>query len=204
MHPHYRSPSLEGQLLLAAVLINTAVLSAALVRHPGWYAALALTLPLLGAAIPSYRNHKNPRHMKRFLLRFRELGTRYRLQFSSQEFLPAAALGLDGVHRKLLILLPGGSEGVQSHLIDLDEVRSCSVRKRYGSIRASGLRNRRLEQFLDRITLRFVLHNGEPVEVPFFAGEREPGLPLRALEQKAHFWEILLSKMLRQPGQQRA
>ena len=143
---------------------------------------------------------KNRKHMNQFLTRFSELGALNNLTFSSQEILEDAAIGLDGVHRKLLILNGSNETTASNKLLYLNEIKTCTVKKQYGTIGALGLKNNKLEQYLEKLSLCFDMKNGrEPAEVAFFHHDTGNIYQLKELEEKAKHWEIMLSKMLKSP-----
>lgn len=129
--------------------------------------------------------------------RFSRLGTENDLRFSSQESFNDFLLGLDGVHRKLLVLKNLDETVFHSFIVDLNEVKSCSVRKSYGTINGGELKTKKLEQYLEKIVLRFEFINGNPPkEVPFYRHVDNHIYEVGELEQKAKDWEVMLSKML--------
>lgn len=52
--------TISGMLAVALLLMNSVILETALVRNPGWYKALWLTLPLLAMALYQSRKRKMP------------------------------------------------------------------------------------------------------------------------------------------------
>jgi hypothetical protein len=146
-------------------------------------------------------NNKHKRKaMNELLHHFSEAGTKNNLSFSSQELLPDCILGLDGIHRKLLIVNRKSADEVVGHLINLDEVKSCSVKKYYTAIPAGSLKSKRLEQLLESVVLHFELANGKsPMEIAFYKQVDHHIYQLQDLEQKAKDWETILSKMLVTP-----
>ena len=136
---------------------------------------------------------------------FSQAGTANSLCFSSQEILRRNIIGVDGVHRKLLILTvmdDGKCDGVVIHL---DQVKSCCVKKHYGPINADDSNRKRLEEHLQRVVLQFELNTGEPpIAVTFYSPADNPVHECRELEQRAKDWETILSKMLKAPSQKRA
>jgi hypothetical protein len=143
---------------------------------------------------------KKRRHLNRFLARFSEQGTRNNLTFSSQEILHDAAIGLDGVHRKLLVLSGEDEKSFNNYLISLNDIRSCVVKKQYGAIETTGLKNEKMEHFLEKLSLCFELKNGaDPVEVIFFHYLTGNVYQMEEMEEKARHWEVILSKMLPRP-----
>ncbi|MBE7172988.1 MAG: hypothetical protein INR73_20595 [Williamsia sp.] len=127
-----------------------------------------------------------------------EMGTKHNLTFSSQEILKDSILCLDGIRRQLLILKNFEEVIYFSELIDLREIKSCSLKKQYGSTYGAAFQSRKPEDsYLETIYLNFEFaSNREPIDVKFFNHiENHPG-EMAALEQRARDWEILLSKMM--------
>ena len=134
--------------------------------------------------------------MTQLLDAFRQTGSEHNLSFSSQEILKEAVIGLDGVNRKLLVLEQEADNTFTSFVIDLNEVKSCSVRKEYGTISYSDAKERKPEQYLQRITLHFLLCDKPPVEVVFYKHFHDHIYEIAGLESKARHWEAILSKMV--------
>ncbi|HEU4470939.1 MAG TPA: hypothetical protein VFR58_07650 [Flavisolibacter sp.] len=147
---------------------------------------------------------KNKRHMNQFLTRFSELGLVNGLAFSSQEILQQAAIGLDGIHRKLLILTGNSPSTASNQLISLEEIKSCSVKKQYGTIRP-GVNASNLDQYLEKISLCFELRNGKAAaEVVFYHHTTGNLFQVGEMDEKARHWETILSKMLKSPSREAA
>jgi hypothetical protein len=142
-------------------------------------------------------NRQKQKEMKRLLDYFSRLGSKYNLTFSSQEVLRSCVIGLDGVQRKLLILSGINNGPLSEYVIDLNEVSNCSVKKEYGRIQVNGLRKRKLEQYLERMTLNFkFLIEKQPADIPFYKQTENHVSELAGLEDKAEKWKVILSKML--------
>lgn len=137
--------------------------------------------------------------MNQLLNRFSELGTVYDLSFASQEVLNDSIIGLDGMNRKLMVLTQIDDLIFDDYVIDLNEVKTCTVKKHYGNIRPDELRKRKLENYLERIALHFEFKNEKaPIEVAFY-NHISPVYRLDVIEQKADHWKQILSKMLNSP-----
>ncbi|WP_149697773.1 hypothetical protein [Chitinophaga sp. CF418] len=135
--------------------------------------------------------------MKRLLDYFSRLGSKYNLSFSSQEVLMNCIIGLDGVQRKLLVLNGINSGALTEHVIDLNQVSNCSVKKQYGHIHVNGLKQRKLEQYLENMTLHFkFMVEKQPADIQFFKQAENNISELSDLENKAEKWKVILSKML--------
>lgn len=130
------------------------------------------------------------------LQRFSQLGTNHNLSFSSQEVLKDGVIGLDGMHRKLAVLQKRNEDGYHSNVINLGEIKTCSVKKQYGTIGSGDLQTKKPEQYLEKIVLHFEFNNGsEPVEVMFYNHIDHVIYQIAELENKAKHWEAILSKM---------
>jgi hypothetical protein len=154
------------------------------------------TIAAICLLLISIDNKQKHKHMNTLLNRFTESGTKNGLTLSSQEILNDVVIGLDGIRRKLLIQSESKEEAY-SQVIDLDEVKSCSVIKHYGAINAGGLKNSKLEQHLEKLVLHFDFDDGKlPFEIPFFRHIDNHIYLLPERERKAKHWETILSKML--------
>lgn len=141
--------------------------------------------------------HKN-KAMSYLLNKISEVGSKNNLSFSSQEILNDCIIAADGIHRKILIVKKIDSKTYEDYLINLDEVKSCSVKKEYGFIRAGDANAKSLEHHLKNIFLHFEFGNDkEPCDVLFYDHTENNIYQLKEMEQKAKHWEIILSKMLK-------
>ena len=136
--------------------------------------------------------------MSQLLNRISESGSKNKLSFSSHEILRDCVISADGIHRKILVVKRISLKTCQDYLIDLDEVKSCSVKKVYGSIRAGEANEKSLQQHLQNIFLHFEFKNDKPpFDVSFYDHAENNMHQLKELELKAKHWEIILSKMLK-------
>lgn len=133
--------------------------------------------------------------MNKMLKRFSQLATENNLSFSSQEILKDSVIGLDGIQRKILVLITEDDD-YSWLIIDLHEVKSCSVKKVFGTINVGDLKDQKLEQFLEKIVLHFEQHRKPPVEIVFYKNISNHIYQMQELEQKAKHWETVLYKMI--------
>jgi hypothetical protein len=139
-------------------------------------------------------NKSNREAMNKLLKYFSQLGTENDLNFSSQELLKDCVLGLDGVQGKILVVQrEDGFFG--SFIVNLRQVKNCSVKKIFRSINAGDLKKAKLEQFLERIVLHFDLNDNSTAEVVFYKHFDNHPMEVIELEQKAKKWDAILSKM---------
>jgi hypothetical protein len=124
------------------------------------------------------------------------MGTSFGLSFSCQEVLHDSIVALDGLKRKLLIARK--ADALKSiHIIDLNMVRSISVKKIYKNIVAGALRLRKMDDFLEAIYLQFSFkHAPDTVMLPVYKSGIDDTTDIPALEKKARNWQTLLSKLL--------
>ena len=155
----------------------------------GSLAAICLLLVII------HNKHKREA-MDSILKHFSQLGTENGMSFSGQELLHHCILGLDGVSRKILVVTKEDKH-YSSFIINLDEVKTCMVKKIYGTIDAGELKTHKLEQYLERIVLHFKFQTRPPAEVVFYQNFHNHIYELPELEQKAKHWEAILSKMQR-------
>jgi hypothetical protein len=161
-------------ILVAAILVGVVV-------------AICLLL------ISIHNKHKREA-MNNLLKHFSQLGTENNLNFSGQEVLNNCVLGLDGVNRKILVVTR--EDGFYtSFMIDLNEVKSCTVKKLYGTIRVGDLKHHKLDQHLEKIVLQFEFNRKPSVEIVFYNNADNHIYEIQDLEQKARHWEAILSKM---------
>jgi hypothetical protein len=139
-------------------------------------------------------NKQKREAMNQLLDHFRQTGARNALSFSSQEILNNCVLGLDGVHRKVLVVTRENNV-FDSLIIDVNEIKNCTVKKIYGTIKAGDLKDHRLEQYLEKIILHLEIIGKASVEIAFFSHADNHLYETKELEQKARHWETFLAKM---------
>jgi hypothetical protein len=119
------------------------------------------------------------------------------LSFSSQEILDEALIGLDGIQRKLLVIKKTGDDKYDTQLIDLKEVRKCSRRKIYQSIKVEDGKKAGLQSEIEKIVLEFEYFNGRsPTQIIFFEPVNLHILAMPELDEKAKKWEGILSQLI--------
>ena len=114
----------------------------------------------------------------------------------------SAILGLDGMNKKLLVLLTNGNK--QSYkLLDLNKVKSCSVIKNFRNISIDEWKGKSIEEYYESIVLHFEMKdNNASVVVPFYDTANNHFFEVPELEQKAKYWETILSKMINKQNRQ--
>lgn len=162
-------------LLVAAILVGSVVI---------------ICFLLIGI----HNKHKREA-MNNLLKHFSQLGSQNNLSFSSQEILNHCVLALDGLNRKIVVVTKEENY-YDSFIIDLNEIKNCTVKKIYGTIKAGDLKGHKLNQYLEKIVLHFELYCKPSVEIVFYKNIENHIYEAQELEQKAKHWEAILSKML--------
>jgi hypothetical protein len=123
-----------------------------------------------------------------------ELGSTLNLAFSSHMSLNNKIIALDGIKKKLLVM--DNNNTVTLHcIIDLNEVKSISMKKNYRSIKSGELKKRGVDEFLETIYLQFDCED-KTVVVPFYELGKNNFYDLAKLERNARTWQMILSKMI--------
>ena len=118
------------------------------------------------------------------------------LIFCSQELLVDKLIGVDGIHRKIMIL-ERDKKGFSSSIISLDEVHHCQVVTNEIEVARSNFKT-----FSDQIKsivleLRFEFNNSHETASIFFAkGLNTSKKEIELLRAKADFWSVMFSKMI--------
>lgn len=124
-----------------------------------------------------------------------KLGSMFNLSFSSHELLGEKIFGVDGIKRKVLVVEEKNGSS-SSYIIELDKVKSVSVKTVYDSIKPDDLRKKRLEEFLKTMQLQFEFEDGrDAVTLPFFENKKNSLADLPSLERKTKNWKMIFSKM---------
>jgi hypothetical protein len=136
--------------------------------------------------------------MRELLNHLTQRGTEKNLEFSSCEILLDTLIGLDAVAGRMLIIRGTKTTRYDEVFINLDVLKSCSIKKVYGSIRAGELKKRKLEQLLNKISLCLEFRGDkESIEIVFYEYSKSDSSQRSALERKAAHWAATLSKRLK-------
>jgi hypothetical protein len=93
----------------------------------------AVTLTLIAIS-----NKDREKNTLKLLNLFSGVAMQTNLSFSSQEILDNALIGLDGIQRKLLVITKIEDDKHDSLLIDLNDVKSCNMKKLYKNVNVGG------------------------------------------------------------------
>ena len=144
----------------------------------------------------NYMDTKNTNLNRDKYLRVSELGSELGLSFSSHLELADKVIGLDGIQRKILVCEFKDEQNVYQ-IIPLDKVKSISVKRTYSGIKPGELNERRFEEFIKSIDLKFECSDEDgAISLPFYEEETDDAADLAQLESKVKNWQLVLSKMI--------
>ncbi len=149
--------------------------------------------------------YKNPKKKKEDLfLQLSWEGTANNLIFCSQEILQNKVIGIDGIHRKIMIV-EKTRDTYNCSIISLDEVEHCELVKSCGSLNPANLKNFEIEKNLHAIELQFEFKNhSQPASITFYNSLINSRKEFDLLKAKAEFWSVMLSKLITIQVQARA
>lgn len=148
-------------------------------------------------ALFSFINKRSRKAKEQKLVNFfNRTGEENGLAFSSQEILRNKIIGLDGLSRKFVVV----NEDDESRIINLDEVKKCSMQKHLETYSRADEKSSGYEMFIQNIALKFEFHSKrEPELIIFYDNLLQPHAEEKLMEAKAKDWEIILSKMIIDP-----
>jgi len=136
------------------------------------------------------------RKKHKLCLRLSKEGASNGLTFCSQELLANTIIGIDGIHRKILVV-EQKAHHYHSTIISLEEVHHCQVFSNEGLLRRKNFNT--LSEYLKSVVLelRFEFNNShETASIIFAKGLNTSKRELELLRAKAEFWSVMFSKML--------
>lgn len=108
-------------------------------------------------------------------------------------------VALDGI-RKCLLILDIGDNIERLCFIDLHDIATVTLSKTYGSIHKDDLAHKDIQDFLEKVELKFKFGNkNETIALPFYEAGIDNESDRAKLEKNAAGWQQLLSKMLGMP-----
>jgi hypothetical protein len=125
-----------------------------------------------------------------------ELGSKLNLSFSSHLVMGNRIIAFDGLKKKLVVA-EIKNEVSPTCIIDLDQVKTISMKKTYSSIKPGELNKKGLREFLQTIYLQFEYSNEDKtIVLPFYERKIDRFQDLSRLERNARNWQLILSKMV--------
>lgn len=145
-----------------------------------------------------FHNKQKQKVAKEFQDHYRHLLKSNNLSFSTPELLKDVVIGLDELHRKLLILKLVDNDKYDSQVIDLDFVKNCTVRKSNNNIYTNGYEKNKRDGFVEEVVLELEFLDGkDTVEIIFYKHIINHISEMHALEEKAKKWEGIISDVVR-------
>lgn len=136
------------------------------------------------------------KNKEKLFIHLSQEGTANNLTFCSQEILQNKVIGIDGIHRKIMIL-ERIKNSYNCSIICLDEVQHCELVTNAGVLNTGNLRRFDIEKNQAAIELQFEFKNhAQPASIIFYDSLLNSKKELALLKAKAEFWSIMLSKML--------
>lgn len=129
-------------------------------------------------------------------LKLKRLASRLNLRFSRWFAFGNKAIGLDPVNNALLISDENDNQDC-SHLIELEKIRSISLKKSYGCIKAGELSNKAIGEFLKYARLQFdVINSNAPIILSLYERGKDTAKDLRQLDLNSKDLYRVLSKIV--------
>lgn len=136
------------------------------------------------------------KRIESLLRKLSRAGADNHLTFCSQEILQNKVIGVDGIHRKIMIL-EKVKGGYQSSIISLDEVHDCQLVTNSGSITRGSLKKIVEENAAVSLALQFEFNNHtQPASIIFTNSINSSKKEFEFLKAKAQYWSAMFSKML--------
>jgi hypothetical protein len=124
---------------------------------------------------------------------FKNAATAFNLSFTKQEVLGNRVIGIDAANNKLLFLEARGNKH-DGYLINLDEIKGCSVKRVYGAMHTDGSN---LESYVNSVALKLDYKNGaKPTVLIFYDRTINAENEMRERATQAKAWQALLSMAL--------
>jgi len=131
-------------------------------------------------------------------------GAANNLIFCSQEMLQNKVIGIDGIHRKILIVEKIKNK-YNSSLISLNEVQNCKLITKYKTSEPGNATQSEGGKNLFAIELEFEFRNrAKTASIMFYDSLINSQRELLLLKAKAEYWSVMLSKMITRPVRVRA
>jgi hypothetical protein len=160
-------------------------------------AVLILVIISICLILISLNNRIGKKQLPSFLLTSERWGQKIIYHSQARKFYRTVSLGWTENKRKLLILKKNDEDKYDSHVLDLNDMKSCSKKKIYRSVNIGTEKKEKFENQIDKIALAFhFIDNREPIHISFFDPVTNHIFAMQELEQKAKNWETILTKLL--------
>jgi len=127
---------------------------------------------------------------ERLLSGFDNTAAEFNLSIAKQQLLGNRVIGHDDANNKLLFLARNGNKE-DGYLVDLEDVKSCTVSKSYGPAKNSRTNP---GAYIKMIALQLNYKKGaKPLLLPFYIKTIDPVSEIMEKAKQAKEWQILLS-----------
>ena len=127
---------------------------------------------------------------ERLLSGFENAAAEFNLSIAKQQLLGNRVIGYDNANNKLLFLVRTGNKE-DGYLVDLEDVKSCTVNKSYGPTKKS---RKKPGAYIKMIALQLNYKNGaKPLLLPFYIKTIDPVSEIMEKAKQAKEWQTLLS-----------
>lgn len=156
--------------------------------------AIAISVTLVVILLNNFYKQKRA---NKVLATFNEAAVDFNLSISKMELLGSRIIGLDENNNKMLFIA-ATKKKYDGYLVDLDEIKTCTVKKEYEMSAAVYIKRIGVEAFVNRIVLQLDYKNGaQPLHLPFYDKTRDPIYEMKQRAEKAENWRHLLSEVMR-------
>jgi hypothetical protein len=125
-----------------------------------------------------------------------EPGSGFKTSYSSRLVFGSRIIALDEME-KCLLVVDTDDRLNPSYVIDLNNLTSVTIKRSYGSINRGALRNKGIEEFLQRIDLQFEFGKSyKTISLPFYDCHIDERRDRQKLDGHAKYWQMILSRLI--------
>lgn len=171
----------------------TTIFSAVLIVAIG--ISVTLFAILINNAYVQKRNNK-------LLSIFNNAANEFRLSLSKMERIGSRIIGFDEENNKIMFLVREKRK-YDGYLVDLAEIESCTVEKKYQLSGAAYIKRLGVDAIVERVVLKLNYKNGAlPLALPFYQKAKDPIYEIAKRTEQANEWQHFLSRRLKEGGHQ--
>ncbi len=142
-----------------------------------------------------FNSRKTRREEQAFFDHFNRIASEHHISFTKHEKFNNKIIGLDGL-KKMLVIFEFENKD-HPILINLSDLRSCTLVKEYGHINAGNENKPKLERYTQSIDLVFTFKNkSESITVTLYENHMNGIDQMLSLEASGKDWETILSQSI--------
>ena len=131
---------------------------------------------------------------KRILSELKKIANHFRLSLSKIEIIRKTAIALDDTNKKLIVM--DEDDHPYFKTFDLHNIDACAVKVAYRSIDAGELREKDMDEFIEKIQLQIShVDPTKSIDIGFYDMKKNTVHELRALIDKARSWRDKITAM---------